>query len=578
MKGSLSGSWAPLCCGLFMYFIGGLVIFLGVSNSMISVSGVMVEWKFMDFLSVDWSLPVILDYMSVLFFSLVCVISGSVFLFSMSYMEGEVFLRRFSLIVMAFVASMGLLIFIPSLVTVLLGWDGLGIVSFALVIYYQNKKSLSAGMVTVLVNRIGDVMLILSVCLMVSWGDWMLMNNLSVEYIWGICLMIVIGGMTKSAQIPFSSWLPAAMAAPTPVSALVHSSTLVTAGVYLVIRFYPSLLECGDALWVLGKLGGLTMLMAGLGACYEVDLKKVIALSTLSQLGLMMFTVGLGYPVIAAFHLFTHAIFKALLFLCAGSLIHSVSDSQDGRIWGGLGKLSPFSSGCLVLSSLILSGMPFLSGFYSKDTILEGCLVSTVGCAQVCVGLFGACLSMLYSARLAMVGLYRAVGGSSGLGVFVESPYTSVPMVILSFGGIYGGWLMQGLWVDVIGFDLVGGFGKVIISFVTFIGMLYIVNYYIMMIGNLRVGVNKGVYFLSYMWFLSKLSGGLVSGFGISGALKVSEALDFGWMEIFGGQGAFNVVKGLIYKGHGVQKLSLLVFVRSFLFFFVVIMSVLYLI
>jgi len=184
-------------------------------------------------------------------------------------------------------------------------------------------------------------------------------------------VFIILAGLTKRAQIPFSAWLPAAMAAPTPVSALVHSSTLVTAGVYLLIRFYSvfeSELLLGAALFY---LGALTMLMAGIVASFETDLKKIIALSTLSQLGLIVLSVGLGNINLAIFHLIVHAIFKALLFLCGGKIIHSFGGEQDIRFIGGINTNLPVSLVTLNVANFSLCGIPFISGFYSKDLILE---------------------------------------------------------------------------------------------------------------------------------------------------------------------------------------------------------------
>jgi NADH-ubiquinone oxidoreductase chain 5 len=184
-----------------------------------------------------------------------------------------------------------------------------------------------------------------------------------------ISFLVVLAAMTRSAQIPFSSWLPAAMAAPTPVSALVHSSTLVTAGVYLLIRFSPSFSYWLNVFLLL--VSGLTIFMAGLGANFEFDLKRIIALSTLRQLGLMIMTISIGLSGLAFFHLLTHALFKALLFMCAGGVIHSIGDSQDIRFMGGISVYIPFTSSCLMVSNFALCGMPFLAGFYSRDFILE---------------------------------------------------------------------------------------------------------------------------------------------------------------------------------------------------------------
>nr|YP_009680608.1 NADH dehydrogenase subunit 5 [Monodontina vondembuschiana]QDH07408.1 NADH dehydrogenase subunit 5 [Monodontina vondembuschiana] len=555
---------SPLLCSVFLFFVSALMLGFGVYG-VAGSSSYLVEWQFFCLCGSDWTLPVIVDSMSVTFSCFVCLISGSVSLFSMSYMEGEVFIRRFMLLIMGFVGSMNLLIFIPSLVTVLLGWDGLGIVSFALVIYYQNKKSLAAGMLTVLANRIGDALLILAICFLVNWGEWRFGYGLFGDFGMLISLLVVVGAMTKSAQIPFSAWLPAAMAAPTPVSALVHSSTLVTAGVYLVIRFYGSLLESPDVLWFLSKIGGLTLLMAGLSACYEVDLKKIIALSTLSQLGLMMFTVGIGYPIIAVFHLFTHALFKALLFLCAGSVIHCTGDVQDGRILGSIGRLLPFSSGCLILSSAALCGMPFLSGFYSKDLVLEGAFSSLGGLAEVAIVLVGASLSLVYSLRILLMAVFGQSFGGSLVSFGEESGYVVVSILVLAVGAIFGGWFLQGLWVVMSGFDVISGFGKGVIVVVTFGGLVYVSVSYLKTWKFWLVTVTGVARFLSSMWFMNMISGSLVAGGGLKSGVLVHLHLDQGWMEVFGGQGVFGVVKGGTGLSYVVQKNSLLVFTRIFI-------------
>nr|YP_009645789.1 NADH dehydrogenase subunit 5 [Cuneopsis heudei]QBS54514.1 NADH dehydrogenase subunit 5 [Cuneopsis heudei] len=555
----------PVLCSVSLFSIAIFLWVFGVYAIGSSSQSYMIEWQIMSLCSTDWSLPIIVDYISLIFSCFVCLISGSVSLFSVSYMDGEVFMRRFMLLIMAFVGSMNLLIFVPSLITILLGWDGLGIVSFALVIYYQNKKSLAAGMLTVLANRIGDALLILSICFLVNWGEWRIGYGMTGDYSLLVCVLVVVGAMTKSAQIPFSAWLPAAMAAPTPVSALVHSSTLVTAGVYLVIRFYSTLIEAQEVLWFLSKIGALTLLMAGLSACFEVDLKKIIALSTLSQLGLMMFTVGVGFPVIAVFHLFTHALFKALLFLCAGSIIHSTMDTQDGRILGGLNYLLPFSSSCLVLSSVALCGMPFLSGFYSKDLILEGVFSSFNGGLEVFVMLVGAGLSLVYSLRILLMGVF---GQSFGGGLFtygVESGYVVSSIVVLSLGAVMGGWLLQSVWVSVNGFSLVGVLGKMVISVVTFLGLLY----------GFAGFLSKKVFgksffgglsrFLSSMWFMNLVSGSFLAGIGLKWGGLMHLHLDLGWMEMLGGQGVFKALEKGVDLSYFVQSGSLLVYIRVFL-------------
>jgi len=225
-------------------------------------------------------------------------------------------------------------------------------------------------MVTILSNRVGDVAILLSISWLFNFGGW---NFFYLQYIvkreglMFIIILIILAAITKRAQIPFSAWLPAAIAAPTPVSSLVHSSTLVTAGVYLLIRFSFMIYVNNFLLYV----GVLTMFIAGASANFECDLKKIIALSTLRQLGLIIIVIGLGLRDLSFFHLITHAMFKSLLFLCAGVFIHSYGEIQDIRFISRLIKGLPLSSFYFIVCSIALCGFPFLSGFYSKDLILE---------------------------------------------------------------------------------------------------------------------------------------------------------------------------------------------------------------
>lgn len=306
--------------------------------------------------------------------SFVFLISRIVVFYRDEYIHEEKFKQRFFILVYLFILSMILLIIRPNLIRILLGWDGLGLISYCLVIYYQNVKSYNAGILTILSNRIGDVALLIAIAWILNYGGWNFIFYIDFKYldleIKIIIFFILLSALTKRAQIPFSSWLPAAMAAPTPVSALVHSSTLVTAGVYLLIRFNTLLINNIFNQYLL-LIGGLTMFIAGLGANFEFDLKKIIALSTLSQLGLIIIILSLGYRELAFFHLLTHAIFKSLLFLSAGSIIHNIINSQDIRLMGGLILNIPFTRRFLIIANLSLCGIPFLAGFYSKDLILE---------------------------------------------------------------------------------------------------------------------------------------------------------------------------------------------------------------
>ncbi|MBY0379946.1 MAG: NADH dehydrogenase subunit 5 [Burkholderiales bacterium] len=216
-----------------------------------------------------------------------------------------------------------------------------------------------------------------------------------------LLFLLVLVASTKSAQLPFSSWLPAAMAAPTPVSSLVHSSTLVTAGVYLLIRL-NYLLSSASFLWILTRLGLLTIIIAGLRAVGELDMKKVIALSTLSQLGIIFITLGLGLPSLAFFHLISHAYFKAMLFMCAGAIIHSLKDYQDLRILGGRLTGLPYAARIFLVANLRLCGIPFISGFFSKDLILEVFIIRGPNLLIFFLAIIATGLTVIYSIKLSV--------------------------------------------------------------------------------------------------------------------------------------------------------------------------------
>lgn len=247
-----------------------------------------------------------------------------------SYINLDLKLNYFTLIVLSFIISMNLLIIFPHILFLLIGWDGLGITSYLLVIYYINDSSLRAGMITIITNRIGDALLIMGVALRFSFNDRLIQFT---KFRFFFALVFVLASLTKRAQFPFSAWLPAAIAAPTPVSSLVHSSTLVTAGVYIIIRFHSSVISFYLFSPILLFIGRFTCIFARIRAFFENDIKKVIALSTLRQLGVIFITLGINEPNLAFFHLNTHAMFKALLFVAAGRVIH-IMGTQDLRLLG----------------------------------------------------------------------------------------------------------------------------------------------------------------------------------------------------------------------------------------------------
>ena len=359
--------------------------------------GIIIEWLLFSYNSINIEFFVLIDWISCLFISVVILISSIIILYRIIYMGEEVFIRRFINIVILFILSIILIIIRPNLIRILFGWDGLGLTSYCLVIFYHNYISYNSGIVTVLCNRIGDIGLLISIRMMFIYGRWgIYFICTSIKL---VLIMILLAAITKRAQIPFSVWLPLAIAAPTPVSALVHSSTLVTAGVYLLIRFNKILINRRIDK-ILLYLSIFTIFMSGLIANFENDLKKIIALSTLRQLGLIIIILRLGLNFLAFFHLLTHAIFKSLLFMCAGIIIHLINNNQDIRFCGKINEYIPYTIVSFYISRLALIGFPFLAGFYSKDLIIESVYLININRFLLILRILSISFTVSYSLRL----------------------------------------------------------------------------------------------------------------------------------------------------------------------------------
>nr|QPN54241.1 NADH dehydrogenase subunit 5 [Ricinus sp. ADS-2020] len=387
-------------------------------------------------LYVNLSFYLIFDFFSCFFFFSVSVISLCVILYSVKYMEEEVLFKQFFVMLTGFVLSMVILIFSGNLLTAMVGWDGLGFSSLLLIVYYYSPSSLKAGMTTFLCNRIGDSFMIISLCLFFFFfPSFLLESNFFLSF------LIMLTAITKSAQIPFSAWLPAAMAAPTPISSLVHSSTLVTAGIYLLFRFNELWKNNENLKLILSILALITLLLASLCALNEWDIKKIIAFSTLSQLGMMMFLLSVNMLNMTFFHLITHAFIKALLFMSAGYLIHSFYNNQDIR------KINVFYSPMLFsiffFSSISLCGFPFLSGFYSKDFVIENVMSNNYSIQEL-IFILSIFSTLIYTFRL-----FKFLNENSVS--FFNSIYEMkmiIPMLILMILSSSSGSLMSWLFLE----------------------------------------------------------------------------------------------------------------------------------
>lgn len=397
-----------------------------------SIRQVFVRWQLFQINSVAVEFVILLDYISISILLTVVIISLSVFTFSAGYMSKEKFFFRFHWILLLFVVSIFFLIISPNLLRVILGWDGLGVTSYLLVIFYRRRKSYNAGMLTALTNRFGDVLLLIRVGLILREGRWrMLWYRPSLKIRRSLSLvLLIVASFTKRAQIPFSAWLPAAMAAPTPVSALVHSSTLVTAGVYLIVR-HSLLLENLTQLSIVLFFGLITITMASVSALNEKDIKKIIALSTLRQLGIMIVSIGMAWRYIAFLHLIIHAFFKAIIFVSTGNFIHLRNNYQRVLKTGGLLFISPINSSSAFVSTIRLAAAPFSAAYFSKEPILEGLLWISRSTLFFLFFFLGVILTIAYRMRFVCLVLLRVLKQASSVVVYEYDVISSVRILIL---------------------------------------------------------------------------------------------------------------------------------------------------
>lgn len=543
----------------FILLLFSIILFYEGWHFFFNLKVVFIEWEIFEFIRRRIIITLLIDWIRLTFRAFVLMISGLVLIYRRSYIRVEnLFFGRFIWLVYLFVLSIIFLVFRPNLIRILLGWDGLGLVSYCLVIYYQNVKSANAGILTILSNRIGDVAILLGIAWILNYGRWNFFF-LQIIYIKSdillIIIMVFLAALTKRAQIPFSAWLPAAIAAPTPVSALVHSSTLVTAGVYLLIRFRYILGER----FILLYIGIFTMFISGLGANFEIDLKKIIALSTLSQLGIIIIALSLGSLELAFFHLLSHALFKSLLFLCAGVYIHGIKDTQDIRYLIGVYISCPISSFFFVGCSLSLCGFPFLSGFYSKDIILEYYFMGEMNLLMLLIIFVGTLLTALYSIRVRFFIYIGGLGSFSTLGLS-EDEGMFYPIRFLFIVSVLGGGFI--VWLYFPEFRvLLRNVWK--ISILLSLIILFIYRFKIILQINFLAAkpVNYWVYFFGSIWFLPNLRTTVFMKLLSIGSFLLNR-LDQGWVEFFGGQGFFNVASKLRSR----LDFSIFFIIKSFIF------------
>ena len=425
------------------------------------------EWINSGNLNVNWSIKI--DPLSSVMIMVVTTVSALVHIYSIGYMSNDPHKPRFMSYLSLFTFSMLCLVVSDNFLQLFFGWEGVGLCSYLLIgFWFKRETANNAAIKAFIVNRVGDLGLVIGIFIIflifktLNFEEVFLLvpeftkTDLSIfggefNAITLICVFLFIGAMGKSAQFLLHTWLPDAMEGPTPVSALIHAATMVTAGVFLIVRCSPIFEYSQFAMNLVAIIGMITALFAASVALVQNDIKKIIAYSTCSQLGYMFFAAGVGAYHIAMFHLFTHAFFKALLFLGAGSVIHAFHEEQDITKMGGVWKKIPYTMALMLIGTLALTGFPFLSGFYSKDAIIEFAFLkgTAVGYYACSVGVFTAFLTAIYSWRLffkTFLGKYN--NKSIPIEKTHESPLVMIfPLIILAIGALLAGYIFKDLFI-----------------------------------------------------------------------------------------------------------------------------------
>jgi NADH-quinone oxidoreductase subunit L len=570
-----------------------LVLFYDVIVNNYEENIVIATWINSGSLNVNWSIKI--DALSSVMLVVVTLVSSLVHIYSIGYMSHDPHKPRFMSYLSLFTFAMLTLVTSDNFLQLFFGWEGVGLCSYFLIGFWFKKDAANAAAIKAfVVNRVGDFGFALGIFLIfymfgtVNYSEVfeqipqiidkeLIFLGLKIKAIDLICILLFIGAMGKSAQIFLHTWLPDAMEGPTPVSALIHAATMVTAGVFLVVRCSPIFEYSPLTLNIITIVGMTTAFFAATIALVQNDIKKIIAYSTCSQLGYMFFAAGVGAYNVAMFHLFTHAFFKALLFLGSGSVIHSFKDEQDINQMGAVYKKLPYTWVLMLIGTLALTGFPFLSGFYSKDAIIEFAYLkgSTIGYYAAGVGILTALLTSIYSWRL----FFKTFHGSYNnkkikIEEIHESPLVMLfPLIILSIGAVFTGFLFKDLFISYGGENIFWGdsikFLKPLstehppIWFIlitpTLITLSIPVAYYLFVknknLPNQIAQVNKPLYnFLVNKWYFDELYDVLFIQFSKKIGLFFWKTIDVKIIDKFGPDGFSAFIKNLSLKASKFQS------------------------